>query len=302
MLPPWEVVQGVDPHCIRFYSRCFRAETPSMRRRARSTVERWRGCSIMGFVLRCPKCESTNVAMFMDKQLRWSGNRDGERVLSCRACGKMLYGSAATAELDKQQAANDRVVPTPPPAPTGPSDADILAQIRRNLAATRQKALVEARAEIKGLLAKARAEGARVGPLRKSIPRASPLYCNINLIDIGVASIERIAGELDRALSPNKVVESLIEARAIMRRFPAAVEAILSSEPTTLSAPAGQTAPVKTKSEKLCVWTGCAKRRREGSEYCSNDCRIKKARYTYDIKRGRIKVPLNDPHHIPQGR
>lgn len=260
----------------------------------------------MGFVLRCPKCESTNVAMFMDRQLRWSGNRDGERVLSCRACGKMLYGAAASAELDKQREADERRVPAVPNPPTGPSDADIQAQIRRNLATAHHKVIAEARAEIKILLSKARAEGARVAAVRKDIPRASPLYCNINLIDIGIASVERISGELDRALSPSKVTVNLDEARAIVNRLPIEAKLVLSA-PKAMTAPPAGAKPVTTtrpaeppKGKKLCVWTGCKKQRRDGSEYCSNDCRIKKARYTYDIKRGRIKI--NDPRRTPPGR
>ena len=260
----------------------------------------------MGFVLRCPKCESTNVAMFMDRQLRWSGNRDGERVLSCRACGKMLYGAAATAELDRQQEADARRAPTVPSPPSGPSDAEIQAQIRRNLATAHHKILTDARAEIRTLLTKARAEGARVAAVRKDIPRTSPLYCNINLIAIGLASVERISGELDRALSPSKVTVNLDEARAIVNRLPTEAKSVLSAPKAMMAPPVEPKAvpatrpPIAPKGKKLCVWTGCKKQRREGSEYCSNDCRIKKARYTYDIKRGRIKI--TDPRHTPPGR
>lgn len=225
--------------------------------------------------VRCPKCESQNVSVTRDRQLRWGKSKgDEDLVLLCKACGKTLYGDAVTEVLKR---AREEAPVVAARTAQGPSLEE---RVKRFAAEGRQRLVASARLRIAALAEQAEVERARLTPARRNA-RGERVRGLINLVDVEAAHIARLAGEVFALGVTAGQAEAWVKtAEANLRSLTSRVVQVLASPEA--EAPPG-------KGPTVCVWADCPHPRREGSEYCSNDCRIKKARYKYDIKRGRVK-------------
>lgn len=70
----------------------------------------------------------------------------------------------------------------------------------------------------------------------------------------------------------------------------AAEEAARLAEEARAKAEAAARAPVPLPPGK-CEWKDCSEPHGDWSRYCSVNCRNKSARWTYDVKKGRVKLP-----------
>ena len=97
------------------------------------------------FVMLCPKCSSTGLERYSDRQSVW-GSLD-DFVLKCRTCGKTLYGEeVCQAEHDRQKAAWKKARPEREQAAAAAHEQARQAQLReRHIAAALRKSSEEKR-------------------------------------------------------------------------------------------------------------------------------------------------------------
>lgn len=256
---------------------------------------RWGDGVMSEFKARCPKCGSGGVSLFKDRSVGWSA-REGASVLHCRTCGKQLYGEVADTEVARQYEEWKAA-----PKTERPTEAPLLMNSGNVTHRLLLQARGEAHTEATQLLAQAE-ELLRLALSIRDSERVNgfEVKCIFNLIELDVASVRRLHGEIPQQTVRLDIERRIGEIRKRLRELPVRIETLRArAKEEVENRPVPEPAPQPTQTPnqpetavQKCAWKDCPSNARPESLYCSSDCRIKNARWNYAIKQAKPEKPV----------
>lgn len=265
----------------------------------------------------CPKCGSRGGVSVFRERTNWSREK-GEAVMHCHKCGKQMFGAAAETELQRQMEAwNLREVEVEPVPVSDPQvqaavDLGIKSLLEERRAAFQE--MSEHLVTAEGCVQQVR--------MAQHTHQATGMDFQLvsDVVDLEVMAIQRLANEvmtlssmievqrrieetrrrMQNLRAKTKVAQQEAEKEAVQRKAaasarktPASAPKVTAPQPTVAPTPPKVVRPIAVKSTSengKCAWQDCKNPAREGSVYCSTECRVANARWAHKQRKKQAAI------------